>query len=63
MTTAKIDWQQGAGGRRDSKGVRSHVHTAVFKIDYQQGPPVFHRELCSMLCDNRDGREFGGEWI
>ena len=28
-------------GRRDSQGVRDgHVHTAVFKMDNQQGPTV-----------------------
>ena len=26
-----------------------HVHTAVFKMDNQQGPTVRHRELCPVL--------------
>ena len=28
-----------------------HVHTAVFNMDNQQGPTVWHRELFSVLCD------------
>ena len=32
-------------------------------MDNQQGPTVEHMELCSMLCGNLEGREFGGEWI
>ena len=35
------------------------VHTAVFKVDNQQGPTVWHKELCSMLCGSLDGR---GVW-
>ena len=46
------------GGGEDSKGVWDrHVHTAVFKMDNQQGPPIQPRELCSMLCGNLHGRE------
>ena len=42
----------------------AHAHTAIFKMDNQQGPTVQHRELCSMLCGSWDGgRELGGEWI
>ena len=40
-----------------------HVHTAIFKVDSQQGPTVEHRELCSVLCGSLDGREFEGERI
>ena len=36
-----------------------HVHTAIFKMDNQQGPTVKHRELCSMLCGSLDGK---GVW-
>ena len=36
-----------------------HVHTAVFKVDNQQGPTVWHKELCSMLSGSQDGR---GVW-
>ena len=35
------------------------MYTAVFKMDNQQGPTVWHRELCSMLHGNLDGR---GVW-
>ena len=47
-------------GRRNNYGVwDGHVHTAVFKMDSQQGPAIWHRELCSELCGSLDGREFG----
>ena len=29
-------------------------------MDNQQRSPVYHRELCSMLCVSLDGRAFGG---
>ena len=36
----------GKGGEKDSQGVwNGHVHTAVFKMDNQQGPTVHHREF------------------
>ena len=45
-----------AGGRkrgRDSQRACSwHVHTAIFKMDNQQGPTVQHRKLCSILHNN-----------
>ena len=45
---------------RESLGVwYGHGHTAVFKMDHQQGPAVEHRELCSVLCGSLDGR---GVW-
>ena len=31
------------------------LHTAVFKMDNQQGPTAQHRELCSVLCGSLDG--------
>ena len=38
-----------AGGK-DSQGVwEGHVHTAIFKMDNQQGPTEQQMELCSML--------------
>ena len=38
-------------GRRDSQGVRDgHVHTAVFKMDNQQGPNrVAQRTLINVM--------------
>ena len=33
-----------------------HVHSAIFKMDNQQGLIVQHRELCSMLCGSLEGR-------
>ena len=45
---------------RDSQGVwDGHGHTAVFRMETQQGPAVQHRELCSMSCGSLDGR---GVW-
>ena len=35
------------------------MHTAIFKIDNQEGPTVEHRELSSMLCGSLNGR---GVW-
>ena len=35
------------------------VHTAVFKMEDQQGPTGQHTECCSMLCGSLDGREVG----
>ena len=32
------------------------MHTAVFKIGNQEGPTIWHVELCSMLCGSLDGR-------
>ena len=55
-----------AGGKDQGKeqlGSLGHAHTAVFKMDNQQGLTVEHRELCSMLCVSLNGRESGGEWI
>ena len=27
------------------------VHTAIFKIDNQQGPTVYNMQVCSMFCN------------
>ena len=32
------------------------MHTAMFKTGNQQGPAIYHMELCSMLCGSLDGR-------
>ena len=34
-------------------------HTAIFKMDNQQGPSVEPRKFCSMLCDSLDQK---GVW-
>ena len=41
------------------------VHTAIFKMDNQQGPTISHMELYSMFYASLDGVgvEFGVEWI
>ena len=36
-----------------------HVHTAILKMDNQQGLTVVHWELCSISCGSLDGR---GVW-
>ena len=33
----------------DMPQYKTYVHTAIFKVDNQQGPTVEHRELCSVL--------------
>ena len=38
-------------------------HTAVLKMDNQQGLIVQHMELWAMLCDSLDGRGTCGEWM
>ena len=44
-------------GKDGGKGVwDGHAHTAIFKMDYQQGPNIQYMELCLMLCGNLDGR-------
>ena len=55
--TYKTDGCQG----KDSWGVwDGYVHTAIFKMDNQQGPTVQHMELYSVLCASLDGREIWG---
>ena len=44
-------------GGRDSYGVwNGQVHTAILKMDKQQGRTVQYLELCSVLCGSLDGR-------
>ena len=44
----------------DSWGVwDGYMHTAIFKMDKQQGPAVEYMEFCSMLCGSLDRR---GVW-
>ena len=48
------------GPSGDVQGVwDGHVHTAVFKMEDQQGPTVEHKELCSVLYGSLHGR---GVW-
>ena len=39
------------------------VHTAIFKMDNQQGPTVQHRGLCLMLCGSLDESGVWGERV
>ena len=49
MVAGEVGWGGMVEGR-DSWGVwDGHVHTAVCKINSQQGPTVFHGEPCSMF--------------
>ena len=34
--------------------------TAIFKMDNQQGPTIYDKELCSILCDSLDRRVVWG---
>ena len=53
-----------AGKGRESYQVwDGHVHTAIFKMDNQQGPTVQHVELSSMLCGSRNGSRVWGSSI
>ena len=51
--------EEGMGGW-DSQGVLDrYVNATIYKMGNQQGPPVQHMELCSMLCGSLDER---GVW-
>ena len=52
----------GGGGSRGQgqEVLDGHAHTAIFKVDNQQGPTVQHMELCSMLCGSLDKRSVWG---
>ena len=48
-----------AGGRgmgeSELGSVDGHVHTAILKMENQQGPTAQHMELCLMLCGSLGG--------
>ena len=46
-------------GQVGSLGWTCVIHTALFKVDNQQGPTVQHMDLYLMLCGSLDGR---GVW-
>ena len=58
MVTSGEGW--GEGIFREFEVVHTHVHTAVFKMDNQQGPSVYLRELCLMLGGSPDGSRVWG---
>ena len=44
-------YQRGRG--EDKLGVwNSQIHPTMYKIGNQQGPPVWHRKLYSIFCNN-----------
>ena len=47
------EWEEGVV----RENVRCQAHSAVFKVDNQQGPTVQCRELSSRPCGSLDGRE------
>ena len=50
------------GGKR--QGIwNGHVHTAICKMDNQQGPTIYHIELCSCYVAAWMGEDFEGEWV
>ena len=54
-------WLPGGEELGKKQGVwDGRAHTAMFKIDNQQGPTIQHRELHSMLCGILDGRGVQG---
>ena len=55
--------------REGSVGENGHGHTAVFNMENQQAPAVWHREVCSILCNKlmvtrgkEGGRDIQGVW-
>ena len=53
----KLMVTSGEGRERYRLGVwDGHVHTAIIKIDNQQGPAVHHREPCSIFCNHLNGK-------
>ena len=46
----------GEGGKGQLGSLGGHVNTAIFKTDNQQGPTVQDMELCSILCNNSNGK-------
>ena len=47
----------GKGGEEGQTGVWDwHVHTTIFKRDNQQEVTVQHKELCSIFCNNLNGK-------
>ena len=55
--TRGLNW-----GRNSQATWDGHAHTAISKMDNQQGPTVQPRELCSMFCGSLDGRGVAGEF-
>lgn len=56
----KLMVASGQNRERDRQEVRDgQAHTAIFKMDNQQGPTVQHMELCSMVCGSLDRRSLG----
>ena len=47
------------GGKDIQEVWAGHEHTAIFKMNNQQGPTVQHMEPCSMLCGSLDGKCWG----
>ena len=45
-------WLPKEKGEGDKLGVwNQQIHTTIYKIDKQQGPTVWHRELYSISCN------------
>ena len=62
LTENKLRVAEGRKGGRGNWGVWDGcVHTAIYKMDSQQGPTVYHMDLCSRLCGRLDGRGVRGD--
>ena len=48
------------GGMDSQRVCKGHAHTAIFKMDNQQGSTVQYMELYSMLCASLDRK---GVWV
>ena len=59
----------GCQGGRDGLGVwDEQMQTNIYRMDKQQGPTVYHRELCSVSCDKPQRRRirrrmYIGVWL
>ena len=52
------------GGGREGLGVwDEQMRTITYRMDKQQGPAAWHRELYSVYCDNPYGTEYEKEYI
>ena len=65
LTDLEIEFMISRGKKAAGERYRvwhGQVHTAVFKMDNQHGPAVWHRELAQDCVAARMGGESGGEW-
>ena len=50
---------KGKGRGRDGLAVwDQQMQTLIYRMDKQEGPTVQHSELCSISCENHNGKEY-----